>query len=366
MSLQTTSTVLNARVTVAVDAMGGDYAPKTTVFAALESLKKNETLSIVLVGDQDKLEALLFLESTSSFQDSPDSSSQSSPFSPFIESGRLLIHHAPDVVLMDEKPTRALRTKQNSSMAVALKLVKEGRADACVSAGNTGALMLFGRSILRMCPGIDRPAITKRLPSPKGQCYVLDLGANVDSTAEHLYQFALMGSILVEVMEGVEQPRVALINVGGEEIKGNEQVRLASQMLSECDGINYIGYVEGDDLFADVTDVAVCDGFVGNVALKAGEGVAVLLHKSLAGVFKRNWYTRLLGKLVMPLFKGVLDQMNPSKYNGALFVGLQGVVVKSHGNADVIAFSCAIDQAVEEVERNVPALINSRLDELLL
>jgi len=364
LSLQTTSTVLNARVTVAIDAMGGDYAPKTTVFAALESLKKNEALSIILVGDQDKLEALLFQKSKSP-QSSSGSPSSGSPFLPFIESDRLLIHHAPDVVLMDEKPTRALRSKQNSSMAVALKLVKEGRADACVSAGNTGALMLFGRSILRMCPGIDRPAITKRLPSPKGRCYVLDLGANVDSTAEHLYQFALMGSILVEAMEGIERPRVALINVGGEEIKGNEQVRLASQMLSECDGINYIGYVEGGDLFADATDVAVCDGFVGNVALKAGEGVASLLHKSLINVFKRNWYTRLLGKLVMPMFKGVLDQMDPSMYNGALFVGLQGVVVKSHGNADITSFSYAINQAVEEVEHNVPALINSRLDELL-
>ena len=177
--------------------------------------------------------------------------------------------------------------------------------------------------------------------------------------------FALMGSILVEAMEGIERPRVALINVGGEEIKGNEQVRLASQMLSECDGVNYIGYVEGGDLFADATDVAVCDGFVGNVALKAGEGVASLLHKSLINVFKRNWYTRLLGKLVMPMFKGVLDQMDPSMYNGALFVGLQGVVVKSHGNADITSFSYAINQAVEEVEHNVPALINSRLDELL-
>ena len=365
LSLQTTSTVLNTRVTVAVDAMGGDYAPKTTVFAALESLKKNEALGIILVGDQDKLEALLYLEHKSSLQSPLNPPSQSSPFSPFIKSGRLLIHHAPDVVLMDEKPTRALRSKQRSSMAIALKLVKEGHADACVSAGNTGALMLLARSILRMCPGIDRPAITKRLPSPKGQCYVLDLGANVDSTAEHLYQFALMGSILVEAMDGIERPRVALINVGGEEIKGNEQVRLASQMLSECDGVNYIGYVEGGDLFAGVADVAVCDGFVGNVALKAGEGVASLLRKSLMNVFKKNWYTRLLGKLVMPMFKGVLDQMDPSKYNGALFVGLQGVVVKSHGNADSISFSYAIDQAVEEVERNVPALINSRLDELL-
>ncbi len=343
--------------------MGGDYAPKTTVFAALKSLKKNEALSIILVGDQDELEALLFPKDKSS-QDSSGSSSNS-PFSIFLESGHLSIHHAPDVVLMDEKPTRALRSKQNSSMAVALKLVKEGRADACVSAGNTGALMLFGRSILRMCPGIDRPAITKRLPSPKGQCYVLDLGANVDSTAEHLYQFALMGSILVEAMNGIERPRVALINVGGEEIKGNEQVRLASQMLSECDGINYVGYVEGDELFADVTDVAVCDGFVGNVALKAGEGVAALLHQSLVNVFKRNWYTRILGKLVMPIFKGVLDKMDPSRYNGALFVGLQGVVVKSHGNANIDSFSYAIDQAVEEVEHNVPSLINTRLDELL-
>lgn len=340
------------RVTVAVDAMGGDFAPQATVIAALESLKKNEALSIVLVGDQDKLEALL--------------RSKASQYASIYNSPRLIVRHAPDVVLMDEKPSRALRTKQNSSMAIALQLVRDGTADACVSAGNTGALMLLGRSILRMCPGIDRPAITKLLPSPQGRCYVLDLGANVDSTAEHLYQFALMGSILVEALEGIEKPRVALINVGEEEIKGNEQVRLASHMLAECDGVNYIGYVEGGDLFTDIADVVVCDGFVGNVALKTGEGVAKMLHQALQNVFERSWYTRLLGKLIMPMLKRLMNQIDPSRHNGALFIGLQGVVVKSHGNADSQSFLYAIEQAVEEVERQVPAFINNRLDELLL
>ncbi len=332
--------------------MGGDFAPQATVIAALESLKKNEALSIVLVGDQDKLEALLRLKA--------------SQYTSIYNSPRLTVRHAPDVVLMDEKPSRALRTKQNSSMAIALQLVRDGDADACVSAGNTGALMLLGRSILRMCPGIDRPAITKLLPSPQGRCYVLDLGANVDSTAEHLYQFALMGSILVEALDGIEKPRVALINVGEEEIKGNEQVRLASHMLAECDGVNYIGYVEGGDLFTDIADVVVCDGFVGNVALKTGEGVAKMLHQALQNVFERSWYTRLVGKLIMPMLKRLMNQIDPSRHNGALFIGLQGVVVKSHGNADSQSFSYAIEQAVEEVERQVPAFINSRLDELLL
>lgn len=370
------------RVTVAVDAMGGDFAPQATVIAALESLKKNEALSIILVGDQEKLEALLYLKDSKNdhLSDSFNEQSQNSTELPaipslpphlkalvtsFKESGRLAVHHASEVVLMSDRPSRALRRKQNSSMAVALQLVKDGVAGACVSAGNTGALMLLGRSKLGMCPGIDRPAITKKLPSPKGGCYVLDLGANVDSTAEHLYQFALMGSILVEAMEGVDSPRVALINVGEEEIKGSEQVRLASRMLAECEGINYVGYIEGGDLFNDVADVVVCDGFVGNVALKTGEGVAKLLHQSLLNRFQSHWYTRILGKLMVPIFKPLLKSIDPSRLNGALFIGLQGVVVKSHGNADSQAFLCAIEQAVEEVERKVPDMINSRLDELL-
>lgn len=370
------------RVTIAVDAMGGDFAPQAAVIAALESLKKNEALGIILVGNQNVLEALLHLESDKGNAESLDSSTLSEGgFSPsastslssdyqalyttFRNDGRLVIHHAPEVVLMSDRPSRALRKKQNSSMAVALQLVRDGVAGGCVSAGNTGALMLLGRSMLGMCPGIDRPAITKKLPSPKGSCYVLDLGANVDSTAEHLYQFSLMGSILVEAMEGVDRPRVALINVGEEEIKGSEQVRLASRMLAECKGVNYVGYIEGGDLFNGVADVVVCDGFVGNVALKTGEGVAKLLHQSILQVFDGHWYTRLLGKLMMPLFKRLLKSIDPSRHNGALFIGLQGVVVKSHGNADAKAFSYAIVQAVEEVERKIPDMINSRLDELL-
>ncbi|MFD2230550.1 phosphate acyltransferase PlsX [Alkalimarinus sediminis] len=382
MSLLTTNTALVGRVTVAVDAMGGDFAPQATVIAALESLKKNEALGIILVGDQKMLEALLYLDSKKSIPqscsngDQPQKPTECSDISPvpphlktlastFKDSGRLAIHHAPDVVLMSDRPSRALRRKQNSSMAVALQLVKDGVAGGCVSAGNTGALMLLARSILGMCPGIDRPAITKKLPAPKGGCYVLDLGANVDSTAEHLYQFSLMGSILVEAMEGIEKPRVALINVGEEEIKGSEQVRLASRMLAECEGVNYVGYIEGGDLFNDVADVVVCDGFVGNVALKTGEGVAKLLYQTLLRRFDGPWYMRLLGKLMMPVFKRFLKSIDPSRYNGALFVGLQGVVVKSHGNADAQAFEYAIEQAAEEVERKVPDMINSRLDELL-
>lgn len=387
MSLLTTKTALVGRVTVAVDAMGGDFAPQATVIAALESLKKNEALSIILVGDQSKLEALLCSESnnsplnstdTPSAQGSTATSSSLSPqdtltlstrhisaFKTFKGSGRLVIQHAPDEVLMSDRPSRALRRKQNSSMAVALKLVKEGVADGCVSAGNTGALMLLGRSILGMCPGIDRPAITKKLPSPSGNSYVLDLGANVDSTAEHLYQFALMGSILVEVMEGVDSPRVALINVGEEEIKGSEQVRLASRMLAECEGLNYVGYIEGGDLFSDVADVVVCDGFVGNVALKTGEGVARLLQQSCIQMLNARWYTRIMARLMMPLFRRLTKRVDPARHNGALFIGLQGVVVKSHGNADAESFSCAISQAFKEAERKVPDMINSRLDELL-
>ena len=241
-------------VTIAIDAMSGDRGADVVASAALAAVKENEALSLVLVGIRSELEALLH----------PGHS-------------RIRIVEAADVVRMNERPSHALRHKRNSSMAVALGLVRDGVAQGCVSAGNTGALMAFGRSVIRMYPGIERPAIAKLIPSLRGRCHVLDLGANVDSTAENLYQYALMGSLMASAICNQPEPRVALLNVGEEEIKGNEQVRLASHMLAQCDTINYIGYIEGSDLFRDVADVVVCDGFVGNIALKTGEGVAGLL-----------------------------------------------------------------------------------------
>lgn len=330
-------------VTLAIDAMSGDRGAEVAVSAALELVAENEALTLILVGNQVQLKALL-------------------------RSGhpRILIEHAADVVRMHERPSHALRHKQNASMAVALRLVRDGTAQGCVSAGNTGALMAFGRSILKMYPGIERPAITKLIPSLRGQCHVLDLGANVDASAENLYQFALMGSLMASAVSGIHEPRVALLNVGEEEIKGNEQVRLASHMLAQCETLNYIGYVEGSDLFRDVADVVVCDGFVGNVALKTGEGVAGLLIELLEKAFTRTSYSRMVGLLARPIITRLLQDMDPSRHNGASLLGLQGVVIKSHGNANELAMKAAIRQALREVDLEVPRRINERLDDLIL
>lgn len=329
-------------VTIAIDAMGGDRGPAVVVPAALSAVVENEALSIVLVGIRSELEALLHQGHE-----------------------RISIVEAADVVRMHERPSHVLRHKRNSSMAVALGLVRDNLAQGCVSAGNTGALMAFGRSVIRMYPGIERPAIAKLIPSLRGRCHVLDLGANVDSSAENLYQYALMGSLMASAICGQAEPRVALLNVGEEEIKGNEQVRLASHMLAQCDTINYIGYIEGSDLFRDVADVVVCDGFVGNIALKTGEGVAGLLIELLEQAFTKTFYGKLVGVLARPIMGRLLRLMDPSRHNGASLLGLQGVVIKSHGNANERAMLAAIRQAVLEVQLEVPGRINERLDDLM-
>ncbi|MBZ0333854.1 phosphate acyltransferase [Marinobacter sp. JH2] len=329
-------------ITIAVDAMSGDRGAEVVVHAALEAVRENEALSLVLVGIRSELEALLH---------------DGHP--------RIRVVEAADVVRMNERPSHALRHKRNSSMAIALGLVRDGEAQGCVSAGNTGALMAFGRSLIRMYPGIERPAIAKLIPSLRGRCLVLDLGANVDSSAENLYQYALMGSLMATAVSELAEPRIALLNVGEEEIKGNEQVRLASHMLAQSESLNYIGYVEGSDLFRDVADVVVCDGFVGNIALKTGEGVAGLLIELLEQAFTRSMYGRIVGLLARPVMGRLLQLMDPSRHNGASLLGLQGVVIKSHGNANERAMLAAIRQAVCEVTHEVPRRINERLDDLL-
>lgn len=338
---------MQTAVTIAVDAMSGDNGPEIVVPAALSFLEKNKASKIVLVGDQSRLEALLRSESGN------------------FQSSSLSIVPALSVVEMDDKPSRALRNKMDSSMAIALKLVADGEADACVSAGNTGALMMLGRAILRTFPGIDRPAITKMFPSQGGGCFVLDLGANVDSSAEHLLQFALMGQLLAQAIKGVNEPRVALLNVGGESIKGNEQVRLASSLISECEDINYIGFAEGGDIFRSTADVIVCDGFVGNVALKSAEGAAKIILDGVKQFFAGSWYRKLLARILLPMMSEGLKQLNPDTHNGAMFLGLQGVLVKSHGNATVTSFEHAIDLAAKEAQADLPRLINNRIDDLI-
>lgn len=326
-------------VRISLDAMGGDHGPAVTVQAALEYLKKDPDISLVLVGREDALRSALPAEG---FDD------------------RLSIHPATQEVGMDELPSKALRGKKDSSMRVAIDLVKKGEVDACVSAGNTGALMATARFVLKTLPGVARPAIITAIPSMHGCTHVLDLGANVDCTATHLYQFAVMGSELITSVEGIENPKVGLLNIGQEEIKGNEQVKEAHDYLASS-SLNYIGYVEGDDVYLNDLDLVVCDGFVGNVLLKASEGVAKMVTHHLKKGFGRNLYTRMAALVGLPVLKQFKRTFDPRRYNGASLLGLRGIVIKSHGGADAVAFGNAIRIAKKEVYARVPERIESQV-----
>ena len=331
-------------VTVAIDCMGGDHGAHVTVPAVLKHLASDPACAFVLVGDEGQIQAELTRARTSS-------------------SARLRVHHASEVVLMDEQPAAALRGKKNSSMRLAIDLVKKGDAQACVSAGNTGALMAISRFVLKTLPGIDRPAIATILPTLKGRTYVLDLGANVDCTAEHLLQFGIMGSELVASVESKAQPSVGLLNIGAEDIKGNDVVKRAAELL-RASGLNFYGNVEGDDIYKGTTDVVVCDGFVGNVALKTSEGLAQMLGTYLREEFNRNPLTKLAGVLAWPVIKHFKRRVDHRRYNGATLIGLRGVVIKSHGAADVFAFGFAIQRAVEEARTGVLRHIEERMSHI--
>ncbi|NDE34629.1 MAG: phosphate acyltransferase PlsX, partial [Gammaproteobacteria bacterium] len=276
---------------------------------------------------------------------------------------RIQVRHASEMVEMHETPSKALRGKKDSSMRVAINMVKDGTADACVSAGNTGALMAIAKFVLKTIPGVDRPAIIAMLPSKTGHTHVLDLGANVDCTAEHLCQFAVMGYELVKAVENNQHPRVGLLNIGEEEIKGNEQVKQAAKLLTGTH-INFVGFVEGNDIFSGNVEVVVTDGFTGNVALKAIEGFAKLLGGSLRDEFGRNLVTKVLGLLALPVLRAFKGRFDPRRYNGASLVGLRGIVVKSHGNADRTSVANAIRVAMLEVEMGVPDRIGQRVAEV--
>ena len=280
-------------------------------------------------------------------------------------SERLKLHHAPQTVGMDEAPSQALRAKRNSSMRIALNLVKEGQAQACVSAGNSGALMAMARYVLKTLPGIDRPAMISALPSKKGQTHVLDLGANIDLTADQLFQLAVMGSVIARAIHNIPKPSVGVLNIGEEEIKGNETVKEAARLLA-ASHLNDYGFVEGDDIYKGTVDVVVCDGFVGNVALKSSEGVANMLISSLKEAFTANLFTKLIGLLVKPVLSSFRTKFDPRHYNGATLVGLRGVVIKSHGGADALAFENAINVAVIEARQDVPSLISEELRSVLV
>jgi len=322
--------------------MGGDHGPHVTVPAALDFQARLDDVQIVLVGRGDALESELKARGVA-------------------PGPRLRVQAASQSVAMDEGPVQALRFKKDSSMRVAINLVKSGEANACVSAGNTGALMAISRFVLKTLPGIDRPAIATVLPNMKRtNTYVLDLGANVDCSAENLLQFGIMGAMLVAAVEHKERPTVGLLNIGVEDIKGNETVKEAAELL-RASGLNFIGNVEGDDIYKGSVDVVVCDGFVGNVALKASEGVAQMLISTLREEFKRNALTRLAAAVAMPVLKAFGRRMDHRRYNGASLLGLKGIVIKSHGSADAYSFGQALGRAVEEVRNDVPTRIERRL-----
>ncbi len=331
-------------MTIALDAMGGDHGPQVVVPAALDILGRYPALRLILVGDEAKLKDHLKGAETGF-------------------GNRLTVHHASEQVEMHEAPSKALRGKKDSSMRVAINLVKEGVAGACVSAGNTGALMAIAKFVLKTIPGIDRPAIIATVPSLKGHTHVLDLGANVDCSAEHLRQFAVMGYELVRAVEDIPNPTVGLLNIGEEEIKGNEQVKQAARLIAGSH-INFIGYVEGNDLFTGTVDIVVTDGFVGNVSLKTSEGVAKLISHTMKEAFSANVLTKLAGLIALPVLRSFRKRFDPRQYNGASLVGLRGIVVKSHGNADRTAFARAIEIAVLEIEKAVPARIGERVAEI--
>jgi len=326
--------------------MGGDFGPHLIVPACIASLVEFPSLHLVLVGQAPVLEELIALH-------------------PGVDRARLQVEHASEVISMDERPTHALRGKPDASMRVMLELVRSGRAKACVSAGNTGALMALSLYVLKPLPGIDRPAMVTAVPTTGGGCHLLDLGANVDCSAEQLYQFAVMGSVAAEA-QGVVRPRVALLNVGTENIKGNQQVKLAASLLQQAQGLNYIGFVEGDGLYRGEADVVVCDGFVGNILLKSSEGLVSMISERIEALFNEGFVSRLAGAVALPLLKRLRGELAPARHNGASFLGLQGIVVKSHGAASSEGFQSAIRRAVIEVRENLPQRLHGRLEDLLL
>ncbi|MBC7803044.1 MAG: phosphate acyltransferase PlsX [Candidatus Parcubacteria bacterium] len=329
-------------ITIAVDCMGGDHGPSVTVPAAIDFRRAHPEVGIVLVGSAAAIEAELSAHGAAA-------------------GDGLRVHHASEVVAMDEPPAQAMRFKKDSSMRVSVNLVRSGAASACVSAGNTGALMAISRFVLKTLPGIDRPAIATVLPNMRdGYTYVLDLGANVDCTPAQLMQFGVMGAMLVAAVEHKERPSVGLLNIGIEDIKGNDTVKEAAELL-RASGLNFHGNVEGDDIFKGTVDVVVCDGFVGNAVLKASEGVAKMIAESMRSEFSRSPWRKLSALFAMPVLNALRKRMDPGGYNGASLLGLKGVVIKSHGSADRYAYGQALRRAADAVRNDVVRRISERM-----
>src|SRR6202171_4606165 len=328
-------------ISIAVDAMGGDHGPPVTVVASIRFLEETPDANVILVGrEADIRKALSSVRSTAA--------------------DRVSVCATTEVVEMHEGPAIALRGKKDSSMRVAVNLVKDGSAQACVSAGNTGALMAISRFVLKTLPGLDRPAIASQLPTRKGATTALDLGANVNCTSEQLVQFAVMGSALVTAVDGIERPTIGLLHIGEEDIKGHDVVKQTAELL-KASPLNFFGNIEGDDIYKGTTDVVVCDGFVGNVALKASEGLALMLSDFLREELTRNPLRKLLGLFALPVIAAFKRRVDPRRYNGATLIGLKGVVVKSHGHADALAFRYALKNAYAEAAHGVLERIAQRL-----
>ena len=333
-------------ISIAIDVMGGDHGAAVTVPAALNLLRRHPELSVSLVGQARVIDAAL------------------EQYRKPVDSARVQVQDAGEVVDMDEAPKSALRNKKDSSMRVAINLVGEGAANATVSAGNTGALMATARFVLRTLPGIARPAIVTTLPRMNSHVHLLDLGANIDSRPEWLLQFGAMGTILVKYLENNPNPTVALLNIGVEENKGTKTVREAAALFRDS-GLNYQGFIEGDAIYTGNVDVVVCDGFLGNIALKTSEGLAQMITGILREEFRRNFSTRVAGVLSLPVIRSLKRRVDHRRYNGATLIGLRGTVIKSHGNADIIAFEHAIEEAIAEVNNRVPEHIGNELNTLL-
>ncbi len=330
-------------ITIAIDAMGGDVGPEVTVPAAITVLKQKKDLKLIMVGRESLINDALAKHG---------------------RSRRLTVYPASQIVEMDDLPAHALRRKKNSSMRVAIDLVKSGEADACVSAGNTGALMATARFVLKTLQDISRPAICTALPTRTSHVHMLDLGANVDSPPEMLLQFAVMGSVLSRYVDGIESPSIGLLNVGVEDIKGNETVKRAAELISHS-RLNYQGYIEADEIYFDKVDVVVCDGFAGNVSLKTSEGVARLISTIVNEEFRRRWWRKVIGLMSQFVLKAVHARVDPRQYNGATLLGLRGIVIKSHGNTDVLGFSHAILEAAKQAEIRLPEHIGAEVSGLI-
>ena len=340
--------------------MGGDSGVSVTIPACLSFLRSHPDCKLILVGQEEAIRKQLVADRSSAQLGSQSGFGANQKGSP-TSAAQIEIVHASEVVGMDEAPAIALRTKRDSSIRVGAQVVKDGRAQALISAGNTGALMAISRFVLKMIDGIDRPAIAAQLPnSVGGATTMLDLGANVDCEPEHYLQFAIMGAALAQALDETARPRVGLLNIGEELIKGNETVKKASELLT-ASTLNFIGNVEGNDIYNGRVDVIVCDGFVGNVALKTSEGLAQMFGIAIREEFSRSWFTKLAGLIAMPVLKRFKTRFDHRRYNGASLIGLRGVVIKSHGSADALAFETAIRRAYDAVRNDVLGKISASL-----